>query len=127
MLQVTIVTYFKHTLLHYTTHYTTHTLLHYTTHYSTVTTLMLLHYTTLHHTYIITLHYTTLHYTTQHQTGTTRGEIVSFSSGLFPAWLPLSFVCNCCCFYFPFSGNGQNTRRIGLIRNALELDVTVKH
>ncbi|XP_064394215.1 uncharacterized protein LOC135341559 isoform X2 [Halichondria panicea] len=57
--------------------------------------------------------------------GMTRAESVSFSSGLIPAWCPLSFLCNCCCFFAPFSGNGQNTKRLEVIRNALGVEVTV--
>jgi len=56
---------------------------------------------------------------------TTIGEVVSFSSGLFPACIPFSFLCNICCFCAPFSGNGFNTRRVEAIRKCIHLDLTV--
>lgn len=58
-------------------------------------------------------------------TDTTIGEAVSFSSGLFPAWIPSIFLCNMCCCCFPFSGNGMNTKRLLDVRNAMQLDVEV--
>ncbi len=56
---------------------------------------------------------------------TTVAQVVSFSSGLFPAWIPLSFVYNMLCCYAPFSGNGMNTNRIEAIRKSTTLPITV--
>lgn len=53
-------------------------------------------------------------------------NIRGFSSGVFPVWIPLSFVWNCLFCWVPFGDVGMNQRRIRAIREAMNLRPNVE-
>ncbi|XP_022345876.1 uncharacterized protein LOC111138291 isoform X1 [Crassostrea virginica] len=51
-------------------------------------------------------------------------EAVSFSSGLFPLFIPFISIVNCAFFWVPFLDNGLNKVRISSMRNLLNSYIT---
>ena len=57
----------------------------------------------------------------------TEASALSFSSGLFPVTVPLSFVWNIIFFWAPFSGNGFNKKRLHSLRTNMDIpNITVE-
>ncbi|XP_076802134.1 uncharacterized protein LOC143446401 [Clavelina lepadiformis] len=52
-------------------------------------------------------------------------KVVSFSTGLLPAWLPFGFLCDMALCWCPFRDNGSNEMRCQSLREVLPFNVQV--